>query len=303
MATFHSGSRHTVSYVEETTFNTTPASPEMLQVPIASVNISPTKDVFNDPSIRSDRSIRFQRHGNIRVNGDVEVAYQHGTYDDFLAAALHGDWASNVLKQGVTRHSFTIERGFTDLASPMYQRFTGCVVNQLQLSVPVNDVVKATFNVMGAGQASASAPLDATPTVVAGKAPMTHLSGTFLEAGTAIGNITALTLTIANGYGENFVLGNNTPANLTYGYATVSGQLTVYFDSATLYNKFINETGSTLSFAINDGAGNVHTWVLPNVKYNGMTLPVTNDQAIQATVPFVALFDNATSTAVQVTRT
>lgn len=302
MSQFHSGSRHTVAYVEESTFNTTPASPDMLQVPVASVNISPAKDVFNDPSIRSDRSIRFQRHGNVHVTGDIETAYQHGTYDDFLAAAMHGTWASNVLKQGTTRKSFTIERGYTDLAVPMYQRFTGMVVNQFKMDVPVNDVAKMTFSLMGAGQSSGGAPLDASPTIVAGKAPMTHLSGTFLEAGSAIGNITALTLTVANGYSENFVLGSNTPANLTYGYAQVTGQLTVYFDSATLYNKFINETGSTLSWTINDGAGNQHTWLLPNVKYNGMSLPVTNDQAIQATVPFVALYDTTLATAAQVTR-
>lgn len=299
---FSSGSRHSVQHVAETTFNTTPVTPQTTIVPVVSINITPSKDVFNDPSIRSDRSIRFQRHGNIHVAGDIETAYMHGTYDDFLAAALHGDWTSNTLKQGVTKKSFTIERGYLDLTGTNYQRFTGMVINQYRLDVPVNDVVRNTFSFMGAGRSEASSALDSTPTVPTDKAPMTHLSGTFLEGGSAVGNITAVQLNIANGYNENFVLGANTPRELTFGYATVSGQLTVYFDTFAQYLKFINETETTLSWAINDGQSNTHTWTLPRVKFNNFTLPVNNDQSITATVPFVALYDSATSTAVQVVR-
>lgn len=299
---FSSGSRHSVQYVAETTFNTTPASPQTTQVPVAAINISPAKDVFSDPSIRSDRSIRFQRHGNVHVSGDIETAYLHGTYDDFLELAMHGTWTSNVLKQGTTRKSITLERGFTDLTTPQYMRFTGMVCSQFKLDVPVNDVVKATYTMMGAGQSLSTSPLDATPTVPAGKAPMTHLAGTFLEGGLAVGNMTAITLTLSNGYNENFVLGSSTPADLTYGYAQVSGQLTAYFDSAAQYSKFINETGTTLSFAINDGQGNTHTWLLPNVKFNGQSIPVNNDQSIVTTIPFVALYDGTEATAIKVTR-
>lgn len=299
---FSSGSRHSVQYVAEVTAGTTPASPQTTVIPVASINITPTKDVFNDPSIRSDRSIRYQRHGNVHVAGDIETAYMHGTYDDFLASALHGTWVSNVLKQGTTKTPFTIERGYTDLSGTSYQRFTGMHVNQFKLDVPVNDVVKTSYSFMGMGRSEATTPLDSTPTVPADKAPMTHLSGTFLEGGSAVGNITAVSLTIANGYNENFVLGGTAPAAMTYGYATVTGQLTVYFDSFAQYLKFINETETSLSWAINDGNGNTHTWSLPRVKFNGFTLPVSNDQSITATVPFVGLYDSITGTAVQVTR-
>lgn len=299
---FSSGSRHSVQYVPEVTLGTTPASPQTTQVAVASINITPSKDLYSDPSIRSDRSIRFNRHGNIHVAGDIETAYQHGTYDDFLEAALHGTWSANVLKQGTTRKSLTIERGYLDMAIPSYQRFSGMVVNSYKLDVPVNDVVKSTYSFMGTGQSIASSPLDATPTLPADKAPMTHLSGTFLEGGSAVGNITAVTFTLANGYNENFVLGNSTPADMSYGYAQASGQLTVYFDSFAQYNKFINETETSLSWAINDGLGNSHTWSLPRVKFNNMSIPVVNDQAIVATIPFVALYNSGTGTAVQVTR-
>lgn len=302
MSVFHSGSRHNVAYVAEVTAGTTPPSPEMTQVPVASVNITPTKDVFNDPSIRSDRSIRFQRHGNVHVAGDLETAYEHGVYDDFLAAALHGTWTSNVLKQAAVKTTFTIERGYTDIDVPFYQRLTGVHVTAFKMDVPVNDVVKAHYTLMGMGQTSASSALDSTPTIPTGKAPMTHLSGTFLEAGSAVGNITAISIDINNGYNENFVLGSSSPAAVTYGYAKVTGQLTVYFDSAAMYNKFINETATSISFEVNDGQGNTHTWSLPNVKFNGMSMPVNNDQAVIASIPFVALYDSVTGTAVQVTR-
>lgn len=303
---FNSGSRHYVQYVAETVFGTTPAAADTKEVPIVSISLSPSKDVFTDPSIRSDRSIRFQRHGNIHLSGDLETAYQAGTYDDLLAAALHGDWVGNVLRQGVTKKSFTIERGFLETATPFYQRFTGCVVNEFTLEVPVNDVIRGTYSLMAAGTTSGSAALDASPQKLEGSAPMTHLNGTFMEGGAATGNMTAITLTVANGYSENFVLGGSTPKELSPGYATVTGTITAYFDGASQYNKFMAETETALSFAINDGAGSTHTWLLPRVKFNGYTMPVTSDQAITVTIPFVALTTSAAhatpNTAIQVTR-
>lgn len=304
---FTSGSRHYVQYVAETVFGTTPANADTKEIPIVSIALSPSKDIFTDPSIRSDRSIRFQRHGNVHVAGDLETAYQAGTYDDLLAAALHGDWAGNVLRQGVTKKSFTIERGYLDITTPFYQRFTGCVVNEFSLEVPVNDVVRGTYSLMAAGTSSGAAPLDATPQRLEGSAPMTHLNGTFMEGSVATGNMTAISLTISNGYSENFVLGGSTPKELSPGYATITGSLTAYFDSASQYNKFMQEQETSLSFAINDGAGGTHTWLLPRVKFNGYTMPVTSDQAITVTIPFVALTTASThavpNTAVQVTRT
>ena len=51
------------------------------------------------------------------------------------------------VKAGTTKRSFTIEREFGDIDK--YARFTGCMINTINLSLKPNAIVTGTFGIVG----------------------------------------------------------------------------------------------------------------------------------------------------------
>jgi len=92
-------------------------------------------------------------------------------------------------------------------------------------------------------------------------------------------------------------------AQMQYGLATVEGTMTVYYEDATLINKFLNETESSLQITVDDPTGtNGYTFYMPRIKYNGAAVPVANMQSRFIELPFVALKDSSTGTSLRLTR-
>lgn len=141
------GARHSISYVAESTFGTTPASPTMLQLRNTGTTLMTQKESFQSEEIRNDRQIVDLRHGTRTAEGDINFELSYGAFDDWLEAALFGTWATNVLKVGVTPKSFTVERAFDDVSQ--YFPFTGVMVNTMSLSISPNAMVTGTFGVIG----------------------------------------------------------------------------------------------------------------------------------------------------------
>jgi hypothetical protein len=95
--TFASGSEHDVTYVAESTFNTTPGSPSMKALRVRQgVNLDLTKSTLTSDENRSDRQVETERHGNNQTSGDVPFELSYGSQDDFIEAALQGTWAASV---------------------------------------------------------------------------------------------------------------------------------------------------------------------------------------------------------------
>lgn len=299
MSCFAAGSRTRLAYVAEATYGTTPPTPAMEVLPFISEGLNLTKEVFEDPSIQSDRQRRFHRHGNQSVEGELSVAYAHETYDDLLAALLWGTWTANVLKIGETEQSFTMEVGHTDI--DQYRVFTGVAVDTFTLEVNLDGVVSANFGLMGKSHSVSGTELDASPTAAPDKQPFTHLSGTFKEGGTAIATLTGITLTIENNLQRNFVLGSNTAVCLSPGTYNITGEATAYFNDAALLTKFINETSTSIEFTLTDGT-NTHTWKLSSVKFDGASINVDTDQTLPITIPFYATYNSGDASSVMITR-
>ena len=86
--------------------------------------------------------------------------------------------------------------------------------------------------------------------------------------------------------------------------AMVEGTLTAYYEDATLINKFLNETETSLSITLDDPTqSNGYTFIMPRVKYNGANTPVANPQSRFIEIPFVALYDEGTATMLRIIRT
>lgn len=299
--TIATGSRHDMAYVVESVFGTTPTTPTFTPIRHTGTTIGLSKDAIESEELRQDRQIANYRHGNKSVAGDVNIELSYGTFDDLLEATLAGTWATDVLIAGTTRRSYTVERHHTDIGK--YLRSTGCSFNALSLSVAPNSMVTGSFSVIGKAFSVASTAISgSTYSAETTTAPFDSFTGSITEGGSSIAVVTSIDLSIDNGMEALYVVGSDETLLPSIGKSTVTGSITAYFEDATLIDKFIAETASSLSFVLTDQAGNSYTVDLPNIKYNSGNPEVGGPGAITVTLDFVALYDSSTGSQIEITR-
>jgi len=295
------GAQHEADYVAEVTFGTTPATPTMKPIRHNSLSLALTKDSLQSDELRADRQIADFRHGNRQVSGDIASELTYGAFDDLLAAALGGTWATGVpsagtdqLKVGETLTSFTVRRHFSDIS--LYEVFTGVRFSGISLSVQPNQISTISLTCMGKDKTTGNIS-GATRSAVNTNTPFSgHEAGTIKEGGIAYAGITGLELSLSNGIEAAFELGSDTTGDHIIGRSNVTGTVTAYFSNATLLDKFINETESSLEYTMTDVDGNTLRFVIPRIKYTGGQPDVSGEGAITLSMPFQALYDTSTST-------
>ncbi len=297
-----SGSNHDMSYVREVTYGVTPATPTMKPLRNTGTTLALTKDPVQSEELRKDRQIACFRHGNRQVGGSVNYELSFTDFDDMLEAALCGTWTNDVLKAGVTRRSFTVERFFSDINTRI--RYTGCEVNSLSLTIAPNANVTGTIEFIGKDQDPVNTMVTgATYPEALGGCPFDSFTGTITEGGSSIGIVTQIEFSVNNGITPNFVIGSKTTAETSIDRSNVSGTVTAYFESVALMNKFINETSSSLQFSLVNETGDTITFNFPNVKYNGGQPDVSGTGSITIALPFQALYSTAQESQIVITRT
>lgn len=99
--TIANGSQHSLAYVPEVTFGTTPASPSFLPLRHTGTTLGLSKGAIESAELRNDRQVKDFRHGNKSIAGDVNIEMSYGSHDDLLEAVLEGTW-STAISESVT---------------------------------------------------------------------------------------------------------------------------------------------------------------------------------------------------------
>ena len=302
--TIANGAQHSLHYIAESTYGTTPSTPTWTPLPHTGTTLALSKDGIESEKLRGDRQVEDFRHGNKSVGGDVSAEMEYGAFDDIIEAVMCGSWSTNVLKTGTTRRSFTLERKFADLATPEFHRYTGVEFNTMALSIAPNAMVSATFSVIGKDIALATSEVaSSTYSSDVGNTPFDSFTGSITEGGSSIATVTSLEMTIENGLEPLFSVGSDTTNRPSIGKSRVTGTLTTYFDSKTLYEKFINETASEIVCTLTDVDGNDIQIDIPNVKYNSGQPDVSGEGAVTVAMDFVALYSSSDASQLVITRT
>lgn len=302
--TIANGAQHSLHYVAESTYGTTPSTPTWTPLPHTGTSLALTKDGIESEKLRGDRQVEDFRHGNKSVAGDITGELEYAAFDDMLEAALCGSWAVDELKAGTTRRSFTFERKFADLSTPEYHRYTGCEVNALSISVSPNAMVTTTFGIIGKDLTTNTTQVASSVySSDVGNSPFDSFTGSILEGGSSIGVVTAFELSLENGIEPLFAVGSQTTNRPSIGKSRLTGTLTTYFESKTLYDKFINETSSSIALTLTDLDGNDYLIELGNVKYNSGQPDVSGEGAVTIALEFVGLYDDADASNIVITRT
>lgn len=302
MTDIATGSRSGLSYLVESTFGTTPAG-NFAELPFSSHSLNLAKERVQGNDLQKDRMSRVDRHGNKQTGGDVVVDLRDGVYDTFLESALMGTWdtspatAPDILKIGTTPKWFSVEDAANDINQ--FRLFTGLGVNTFSVSMAPNQMVTATFGFVGKDMTISGTGKTVDAATVA--QPFDAYSGDMaignVGAASTVANVTAIDFTLTNNLSPAFVVGSDATPCITSGMASIEGNISVYFQNADIYNRFINETESELTVSVNDPTGaNQYTFGFPKIKLNGGDVPVGDDGPRVITMPFVGLYDSTTNT-------
>ena len=180
--------------------------------------------------------------------------------------------SSRTIKQGssivngVTKNSFNMEREYTDLSNEL-ALYVGCMMNQMNLNVGTNGIITGSFGIMGQIETSETSSggggyEDANSNDIMNS--IDHVVGIYENA--AAVDVLDIALEITNNLRERLKVGTLGPFSFGADAINVSGSFTAYYDSKTLYDKYLNFGDTSLAKVFEDADGNGYVIDLPKVK-------------------------------------
>lgn len=179
---------------------------------------------------------------------------------------------------GTTAKSFTFEQSHLDIDQHLL--VPGGRIGSMDFSAGVGELLTGTLNVLGKtvtisatalGDGAVTYAAATTTDVLSAVDGIAMIEENYTDPGLDIQNIS---FTIENGLREQSAVaaGPNLTA-VPYGTCRVTGSISAYFADATLYNKYLNQTETSISFLLYDGAsttsGNALMITIPKVKFTG----------------------------------
>ena len=295
-----------LAYIAESTYGTTPATPTFLIQRFVSESLNANIENIVSNEIRADRNVADLIQVGANAGGAVDFELSYGSFDAWLESLMFSTWSSNVLKNGNTQKSFTLEKTFEAGSTDQYHRFTGAVADSLSLAIQAGQIVTGSFGFLAKGASTAQAAIGSSSYTAANANPTINAAANFASlaiTGVTGPELTALNLEISNNLRQQQVIGSIDPRGLGTGRFEVTGDLTAYFENEELYDIFIAGGAADLTFELGGASDKKYEFVIGNLKFEtGEVVAGGNDQDILVNMTFRGLFDGTDNT-LQITRT
>lgn len=211
-------------------------------------------------------------------------------------AATTPTMSGHRITNGVYRHSFSIERSHNDVSQ--FFLYKGMVANTMEVNFESGEPVTCNLQFVGKDE-TLTQTTNSTP--AASSAPTkpifnaTSTVGEMLIDGVAVAGCLIQSV--------NFTLDNQTEGKTgvgTLGFCDavgrsidLTGEIVMYFNDETYYEKYLNSTSFGLTIQLVDGDGNMYAFHLPKVKFNEGAVNVTGkDDDVNIEGSFVAIMDD-----------
>lgn len=215
----------------------------------------------------------------------------------------------NYVRNGTTKNSFTIQKAFTDLAVPELWNFTGARVSKWDLELATGSILKTSFSVL-----AKDAVMTATQFV--GATISSANANTVLNAVDNIASIVfdgdpggatyyfnSLKISLDNALRGQEAVGTLGFIGVEAGRLKLEGDIELYFENSSLFDKFRAATAFSISFLAQDAAGNSYVVTIPRAKYTSMEIVAGgNDQDIFAKAKFEGIINAAGTYQYQISR-
>jgi len=268
-----------IYYVQESTYGTTPTNPSMLGIATAE-NVEPAIDpgLLKIRGIGS-RDLRVLRRGLRHV--DLKVAY-----------ALPSDAPINFLQYITTLYSASIEVFYEKAGGIIDLLHKGCRMDKVTVGCSIEDVVKATADLIGQDLAVGTAKISgATYADYTGVVPFYE---SYVQRGVGDGSglvtverVTDWKFVIENSLKRVPVIRSTSGYLLKYlqeRHRILSGELTFEFESKQEYDDVVNDS----EFSIKVGLGGSNSALFKYCKWEKVGSPTKIEDLVSLKAPFVA---------------
>lgn len=205
----------------------------------------------------------------------------------------------------------TIERVFSDQATPTYEYFTGSVTNALSLNFSAGQIITgaASFVCKSASYntSRASGATDLAPPAYSVLNATSHFGRIGLSGAAVTGPnyISSASLSINNNVQPAMAVGSLGAVGMSNGDFNATGTLNAYFGDTTLLANLLNNSAVSLNFRVtnNNGAKETYLIDLPTVKLtSGAVNDVAKNRPVMQAIGFRAVRDATLGYTSKVTR-
>lgn len=288
----------------ETTYATDPGTPALTNVYFVSESLRLERPNISSELIQGSRNPTAPDRGNHAVSGSIVtdlMAYPGALFKAALGS-VSTSAPTHTIKIGSTVPSYTIEKGFTDLTTPEYFKYSGCKVNRMNLAVRPSGPQRLTLDWIGAKETVSATSFDATFTDLGKSVFQGSVISSITEGGSAIAIVTEADITLENNLDDSvYVINVSAPGvrrSLPEGMVKVSGRLQALFEDIALYNKAVAGTESALVvvYTLGTGAGTAGneklTITVPELIYSPSAPVISGPRGILVDLPFEAYYAN-----------
>ncbi len=292
-----------VNRINQSAFGAIPGTPSAEKLYFKSNGVTGSIARIIDETISGNRGMQKAIQGNRDVNGTLAINISPEQIGGWLAHLIGepsttgtGPYTHTFSVGSTERAAFILESDLgSALGSDRYLRMLSCRLESLGLKMSPQGFVDCSLEVLGADFSTSATALDATPTDN-GHTAFAMAEASIQEGGSAIATVTAFDLNWKNNIdADTFTIGGGgTRGSLPFGLIELSGTLTVLFEDATLMNKGINDTESSLQidFSRGDGLGSAGneslSITIPKLTYEATTPAVEGPKGIRQTYRWVA---------------
>jgi len=268
-----------VYYVEETAYGQTPASPSMLGVPAESI----------EPAVNPN-NIKLRGVGSVDLQS-IKKGLRVPTLK--ISYPLPSDAPINFLQNAKTElnKSFSVQvlyyKGvFTEATDIISLLYTGCKFQRATVECGVEDVVKASVELLAQGLATGTAKL--TDASYAGNDGAVPFYESYVKKGTAtLERVTDWKWTIENNLKQVPVIrtpNGNVLKYLPQRHRDLTGEVVFEFESKEEFDDVINDAEFTLEF----GLGGTSKAVFSGCKWENTAAPTRIEELVSLKATFVA---------------
>ena len=198
---------------------------------------------------------------------------------------------------GHTNDSYTAEDWHADIAQS--EVYSGMRVSSFDFKAPATGNIEASIKLLGKGLVlPGTSAYFTAPTAATTSSAVTAVNGVLRFAGAQQAAVTALSFNVDGQAETGQVLGSNFTPDVFVGPVLVKGQLSAYFDTATVRDAVINETTVALNvvaYAGTTAAAEFIAFTLPALKLTSRSKPDSQRSIIQ-TFDFEAGYNAAGGT-------
>jgi len=301
-----SGADVRYAYVAESAFGTTPATPSFQTMRVTSGGLSTTKETVASEQIRSDHNVTDELQVGQSVQGSYPFELSYASFDDLIANALGGAWASDVLKNSTDKSYFTFEETIENGATDTFRRFTGCTVNSLSLGISTRSRITGSFGIVGKQEVLGTDALT-------GATYADPNDKQIMVSGTSIGTVTvdgvtdncvqSLSIEVSRNVRPVQCVGSIYASDMNTGMTDVTGSVTLYFKKQTAYQNVLNHGSAAISVTIGHDENEKYTFEIPKARWlDGSLTTGGNNEDVVVVIPFRGVYDAPEDCSIKITR-